>query len=58
MVSSGNKQRGAIDTEDATSPTTALESVLLTSTIYIEEGSYVVIIDIPNAFIQTRIEYE
>ena len=33
MVAGGNKQRGHIDKTDATSPTAALESVLLTSTI-------------------------
>ena len=33
MVAGGNKQRGNIDKTDATSPTSALESVLLTSTI-------------------------
>ena len=33
MVAGGNKQRGTIDKEDAVSPTAALKSVLLTSTI-------------------------
>ena len=33
MVAGGNKQRGTIDKEDAASPTAALESVLLISTI-------------------------
>ena len=33
MVAGGNKQRSTIDKEDAASPTAALESVLLTSTI-------------------------
>ena len=55
MVAGGNKQRGTIDKEDATSPTVALKSVLLTSTIYAAEERDVVVIDIPNAFIQTRI---
>ena len=56
MVAGGNKQRGHIDKIDATSPTAALESVLLTSTIDAEEGRDVAIIDIPNAFVTTRIE--
>ena len=56
MVTGGNKQRGHIDKTDATSPTAALESVLLTSTIYAKEGRDVAIIDIPNAFVTTRIE--
>ena len=33
MITGGNKQCGTIDKEDAASPTAALESVLLTSTI-------------------------
>ena len=56
MVAGGNKQRGNIDKTDATSPTAALESVLLTSTIDAKEGRDVDIIDIPNAFVTARIE--
>ena len=56
MVVGGNKQRGHIDKTDATSPTNALESVLLTSTIDAKEGRDVAITDIPNAFVTTRIE--
>ena len=56
MVAGGNKQRGHIDNTDATSPTAAIESVLLTSTIYAKEGRAVAIIDIPNAFVTTIIE--
>ena len=56
MVAGGNKQRGNIEKTDATSPTAALESVLLTSTIDTKEGRDVAIIDIPNAFVTTRIE--
>ena len=56
MVSGGNKQGGHIDKTDATSPTAALESVLLTSTIDAKEGRGVAIIDIPNAFVTTIIE--
>ena len=55
MVAGGNKQRGTIDKEDAASPTAALESVLLTSRIDAAEERDVVVIDIPNAFIQNRI---
>ena len=56
MVAGGNKQRGHIDKTDATSPTAALESVLLTSNIDAKEGRDVDIIDIPNAFVTIRIE--
>ena len=55
MVAGGNKQRGRIDKTAATSPTAALESVLLTSAINAKEGRDVAIIDIPNAFVTTRI---
>ena len=56
MAADGNKQRGHIDKTNATSPTSALESVLLTSTIDAKEGRDVDIIDTPNAFVTTRIE--
>ena len=56
MVAGGNKKRGHIDKTDATSTTTALKSVLLTSTIDAKEGRDVAIIDIPNAFVTARIE--
>ena len=51
MVAGGNKQRGTIDKEDAASPTAALESVLLKSTIDAAEERDFAVIDIPNAFI-------
>ena len=55
-VAGSNKHRGHINKTDATSPTAALESVILTSTIDAKEGRDVAIIDIPNAFVTTRIE--
>jgi hypothetical protein len=57
-VAGGNKQRGYIPKEDASSPTVATESVLLSCIIDAEEGRDVAVIDIPNAFIQTRVEDE
>ena len=42
--------------EDTSSPTVMTESVLLTSAIEAKEKRHVVIVDIPNAFIQTSIE--
>ena len=56
MVAGGNKQRGTIDKEDAASPTAAIESVLLISTIDAAEERDVAMIDILNDFIQTRIK--
>ena len=57
-VAGGNKQRDYISKEDASSPTVTTESVLLTCIIDAKEGRDVAVIDIPNAFIQTRIEEE
>jgi hypothetical protein len=57
-VAGGNKQRGYIPKEDASSPTVATESVILSCIIDAEEGRDVAVIDIPNAFIQTRVEDE
>jgi len=51
MVVGGNKQRGTIDKVAAHSPTTALESVMLTAAINAAEGCNVAIIDIPKTFL-------
>ena len=56
MVTGDNKQRNHIDKTDVTSPTAALEYVLLTATIDANEGRDVAIVDTPNAFVTTRIE--
>jgi hypothetical protein len=57
-VASGNKQRDYISKEDASSPTVATESVLLSCIIDAEEERDVAVVDIPNAFVQTRAENE
>jgi hypothetical protein len=57
-VASGNKQQSYSRKEDASSPTVLVESVLLTCIVDAEEGRDVAVIDIPNAFIQTRVEEE
>jgi hypothetical protein len=57
-VAGGNKQRDYISKEDSSSPTVATESVLLTCIIDAQERRDVAVIDIPNAFIQTKIEDE
>ena len=56
MVARGNKQRNHVKKTDATSPTAALESILLTATIDAKEGRDVAIVDILNAFVTTGIE--
>jgi hypothetical protein len=55
-VACGNKQQGYINKEDATSPTLAMESVILMSLIDAEEEHDSATIDVPNAFIQTVVE--
>ncbi len=57
-VAGGNKQRDYISKEDSSSPTVCTEAVILSCIIDAEEGRDVVTIDIPNAFIQTRIDDE
>jgi hypothetical protein len=55
-VASGNKQRDCISKEDASPPTVATESVLLSCIIDAEEQRDVSVVDIPNAFVQTSVE--
>ena len=56
IVSGGNKQRTYIPKEYASYPTFTTEYFLLTSIIGAEENRDVTVIDIRNAFIQTRVE--
>ncbi len=58
LVGSGNKQCDYLSKEDLSSPTTATEPVLLRSIVDAAENRYVAIVDIPNAFIQMRVENE
>jgi hypothetical protein len=57
-VAGGNQKWDYISKEDASSPTVSTESVLLTCIIDAAEDRDVAVIDIPNAFIQTRVENE
>jgi hypothetical protein len=57
-VAGGNTHRDFISKEDASSPTVATESVLLSCIIDAEGEQYVAVVDIPNAFVQTRVENE
>ena len=52
----GNKQRGFISKEESSSPRVATEAVLLSCVIYAQEHRGVDTIEIPNAFIKTRVE--
>ena len=55
-VAGGNNQRGFISKEEASLPTVATESVLLTCIIEAQEERDVAVVDIHNAFIQTKLE--
>jgi len=55
-VAGGNKQRDYVSKEDASSPTVATESVLLSCAIDAKENRESAMVDIPNAFIQTVVE--
>jgi hypothetical protein len=55
-MAGGNKQQDYISKEDASLPTIATEAVLLSCIIDAKEGRDVTVIDIPNAFILTRVE--
>jgi hypothetical protein len=57
-VASGNTQRDYISKKDASSPTIATESVMLSCIIDAEEEWVVAVVDIPNIFLQTRVENE
>ena len=54
----GRKQRETMAKEEASSPTPALEAVLLTAVIEAKEKRDVAVMDIPNAFVQTDMEGE
>jgi hypothetical protein len=52
----GRKQRETTKKEDASAPTVAIESVLLSATIDAMEGRDVATVDIPGAFMQADID--
>jgi hypothetical protein len=54
-VAGGNKQRNYISKEDASSPTIATESVLLSCIIDAKEGRDVTLINIPNGGLYRRV---
>jgi hypothetical protein len=58
IMAGGNKQRGYILKEDASSPTVSNEAVMLTCVIDADENRDIAIVDIPNAFVQTVVEDE
>jgi hypothetical protein len=56
MVAGGNTQRGHVTKEESSFPTVSTKAVLLTSIVVAREGRDVAVVDIPNAFIQTKVD--
>jgi hypothetical protein len=56
VVAGGNMQRNFLTKEDSSSPTVSTEAVILTSIIDAHERRDVAVIDVPNVFIQTRVD--
>ena len=50
------KEHVTVQKYDATSPTATFESVLLTFIIYYKERLYIAVFEIPNEFVQPRLE--
>jgi hypothetical protein len=57
-VAGGNKQRDYISKEDVSSPTIATQAIQLLCISKAEEERDATVINIPNTFIQTQVEYE
>ena len=57
-VVGGNKERDYATMEDVSSPTVSAEAVMLTCIIDAVEGRNIVVIDVPNACVQTVVEDE
>ena len=57
-MAGGNKQREYISKEDVSSPTVATEAILLLCIIDAKEERDVTVINIPNVFIQMRVEHK
>ncbi len=56
MVTGGNMQRGHVTKEELSSPTVSTKAVILTSIVNARKGRDVAVVDIPNAFIQTKVD--
>jgi hypothetical protein len=56
MVAGGNTQRGHVTKKESSSPTVSTKAVLLTSIVDRRKGRDVAVVDIPNAFIQTKVD--
>ena len=54
-VAGGNSQRGHVTKEESSLPTVSTKAVLVTSIVDALEERDVAVVDIPNAFMQTRV---
>ena len=57
-VIGGNKQQDYITKENVSSPTVTAQAVMLTCVIDVQEDRDAVVVDIPNAFVQTVVDKE
>ncbi len=55
-VAGGNTQCGHVTKEESSSPTVSTKAVLLTLIVNARKGRGVAVVDIPNAFIQTKVD--
>ena len=55
MCANGSTQRAYTPKEEATSPTAATESILLTGVIEAKQNRDIMTLDVPNAFVQTTV---
>ena len=55
VCANGSTQRSYIHKDDASSPTAATESILITGVIEAKQKRDVMILNIPNAFVQTEV---
>ena len=55
IVGGGNKQRTYTSKQEASSPTSHIESIFCTATIDAMENRDVAVVDLPNAFEQTEL---
>ncbi len=56
MVAGGNTQHGHVIKDESSSPTVSTEAVLLTLIVDAHKGRDIAVVDIPNVFIQTRVD--
>jgi hypothetical protein len=56
MFTGGNTQHGHVTKEESSSLTVSTKAILLTKIVDARRGRDVAVVDIPNAFIQTKVD--